>query len=45
MFNKNSGLVQLWVKNVKDPQSVYIREMVPILSNLQTIVYSILDGE
>ncbi|WP_165571616.1 hypothetical protein [Cytobacillus praedii] len=45
MFNEKSGLVQLWVKNVMDPNSGYTKEMVPNLSNLQTIVYSILDSE
>lgn len=44
MFNENSGLVQLWVKNVEDPNSGYTREMVPKLSNLQEVVYQVLDA-
>ncbi len=45
MFNEKSGLVQLWVKNVNDENSGYTREQVPALSNLQTIVFAILDRE
>lgn len=45
MFNENSGLVQLWVKNVKDENSGYTRGQVPALSNLQTVVFTILDRE
>lgn len=44
MFNEKSGLVQIWVKNIEDPNSTYTREMVPKLSNLQEIVYQILDA-
>ncbi|WP_186321431.1 hypothetical protein [Bacillus sp. FJAT-22090] len=45
MFNEKSGLVQLWVKNVKDPNSGYTREQVPALSNLRDVVITILERE
>ncbi|WP_172794307.1 hypothetical protein [Psychrobacillus sp. FJAT-21963] len=45
MFNEKSGLVQLWVKNVNDPNSGYTREQVPALSNLREVVFAILDRE
>lgn len=45
MFNEKSGLVQLWLKNIKDENSGYTREQVPALSNLQTVVFAILDRE
>ena len=41
MFNENSGLVNIWVRNIKDGNVT--REQVPKLSNLQEIVYKILD--
>lgn len=41
MFNENSGLVKLWVNNVKN--GLYTREQVPKLSNLQEVVYAELD--
>lgn len=44
MFNEKSGLVQLWVRFVEDENSLYTREMVPKLSNLQEIVYQVLDA-
>lgn len=43
MFNENSQLVQSWVRLVKS--GTYTREQVPKLSNLQEIVWSILDSE
>lgn len=43
MFNKDSGLVQIWVREVKkNPKS---RSKVPALDNLQDVVFGILDGE
>lgn len=41
MFNKNSGLVKIWVRNVEEGK--YSREQVPKLSNLQEVVYAVLD--
>lgn len=43
MFNENSGLVKLWVNNVKNV--LYTREQVPRLSNLQEVVWAVLDAE
>ena len=41
MFNKNSGLVLLWVQNVE--RELYTREQVPNLSNLREVVHQVLD--
>lgn len=43
MFNENSGLVKIWVSNVKTKG--YTREKIPKLSNLQEIVWAVLDKE
>ena len=43
MFNEKSGLVQIWYKQVQEnPEE---RENVPKLSNLQEVVFALLDGE
>lgn len=42
MFNSNSALVKLWVKNIQ--QGDYSREQVPNLSNLCEVVYQVLDS-
>lgn len=41
MFNENSGLVKIWIRNVNEYG--YTREQVPKLSNLQEVVYVLLD--
>jgi len=41
MFNQNSGLVKIWVRNVEN--GTVMREQVPKLSNLQEVVYVVLD--
>lgn len=41
MFNENSGLVKIWRRNVQD--GTVSREKVPKLSNLQEVVYAVLD--
>lgn len=43
MFNENSGLVKIWLSNVKTKG--YTHEQVPKLSNLQAVVWTILDKE
>lgn len=43
MFTKDSMLPQLWAKWVK--RGVYSREDVPKLSNLQEMVYVVLDAQ
>lgn len=43
MFNQNSGLVQIWVKNIKDKG--YAKSDVPNISNLREVVYEILDNQ
>lgn len=42
MFNENSYIVKVWVKNVKSGR--YTREQIPDLSNLREIVSMILDA-
>ena len=41
MFTENSALVQMWARNVKEGK--YTREQVPKISNLQEMVYLVLD--
>lgn len=43
MFTTESALVQMWARNVKNGN--YTREQVPKLSNLQEMVYAVLDSE
>ena len=43
MFNENSGLVAIWAENVR--LGKYNREQVPKLSNLQEVVWAVLDAE
>lgn len=43
MFHENSGLVQIWYRNVRG--GTVTREQVPKLSNLQEVVYGLLDAE
>lgn len=42
MFNKDSGLVKVWVNLIK--QGTYTIEQVPNLSNLREVVASVLEG-
>lgn len=42
MFNENSYVAKVWVKNVQSGS--YTREQVPNLSNLREVVYRILDN-
>lgn len=42
MFNKNSGLVQVWINLIE--QGTYTIEQVPNLSNLREVVASLLEG-
>ena len=42
MFNEESYIVKVWVKNVRSGQ--YQREQVPNLSNLQEVVDRLLNG-
>lgn len=43
MFNKNSGLVQVWVRLIRN--GTYTIENVPNLSNLRIIVIEIIEEE
>lgn len=42
MFNKDSGLVQVWVTLIR--QGTYTVEQVPNLSNLREVVAAVLEG-
>lgn len=42
-FNKESGLVKVWVKLVQS--GTYTRDQVPKMYNLQEIVAEVLDGQ
>lgn len=42
MFNKNSGLVQIWVRLIENNQ--YTIEQIPNISNLREIVIDILEN-
>lgn len=41
MFNKNSGLVKVWVSLIME--GTYKKEQVPELDNLKEAVYAVLD--
>lgn len=43
MFTVKSALVTIWVEAVKEGK--YTREQVPKLSNMQEMVYAVLDEE
>ena len=43
IFNKESGLVKLWVKMVQD--GTYTRDQVPKMFNLQEVVADVLDEQ
>lgn len=42
MFNKNSGLVKVWVNLIR--RNLYILDDVPYLDNLREVVASVLNG-
>lgn len=43
MFNENSGIVKIWVRNIQNGN--VDREDVPNLYNLREVVYAILDAQ
>lgn len=43
MFNANSAVVKIWVRNVQEGN--YTREQVPSLFNLRDVVYAILGAQ
>ena len=43
MFNKNSGLVTIWVRLLTQDDSSYSIENVPNLSNLKEVVQEVLN--
>lgn len=43
MFNKDSAIVKIWVKNINDSNSNYTLEDVPKLLNLHDVVSSIVN--
>ncbi len=42
-FDKDSGLVNLWVDALKKPDSIYTLDNVPNISNLREIVILLLN--
>lgn len=42
MFNKNSGLVKIWVSLIQ--KGVYTKDDVPAIENLREVVISVLGG-
>jgi len=42
MFNEDSGLVKIWVRNIREGN--YTREQVPNISNLREVVFQVLDA-
>ena len=42
MFNKDSGLVQVWVRLLKEENSGYTINDVPEISNLREVVASLI---
>lgn len=42
-FDKDSGLVKLWLDALKKPDSIYTIDSVPNISNLREIVIGLLN--
>ena len=42
MFNKNSGLVKIWVRLLSQENSQYTQKDIPNISNLREVVLSLL---
>lgn len=45
MFNKDSGLVQVWVRLLTQEDSKYTKKDIPNISNLIEVVLDCLKGE
>lgn len=44
MFNKNSGLVKIWVRLLTSKNSLYTIDDIPNISNLKEVVLSLIEG-
>lgn len=44
MFNKDSGLVKIWVRLLSSKDSLYTIDNVPNISNLKEVVLSLIDN-
>lgn len=44
MFNKDSGLVKIWVRLLSSKDSLYTIDNVPNISNLKEIVLSLINN-
>ena len=44
MFNKDSGLVKIWVRLLSSKDSLYTIDNVPNISNLKEIVLSLINS-
>ena len=44
MFNKDSGLVKIWVRLLSSKDSLYTIDNVPNISNLKDVVLSLINN-
>lgn len=44
MFNKDSGLVKIWVRLLNSKDSLYTIDNVPNISNLKEVVLSLINS-
>lgn len=44
MFNKDSGLVKIWVRLLSSKDSIYTIDSVPNISNLKEVVLSLINN-
>lgn len=44
MFNKDSGLVKIWVRLLSSKDSLYTIDNVPNISNLKEVVLSLINS-
>lgn len=44
MFNKDSGLVKIWVRLLSSKDSLYTIDNVPNISNLKEVVLSLINN-
>ena len=44
MFNKDSGLVKIWVRLLTSENNLYTIDDIPNISNLKEIILSLIEG-
>ena len=45
MFNKDSGLVKIWVRLLSSKDSIYTIDSIPNISNLKEVVLSLINNK